>query len=574
MCLVLVSLHGQACPPAVSHAGVVPMLPSLTPEACREISSPCLADTTNHEKEAGDGRLFDSFSPSPSRGMEIVPCLEQLCATASPQISLIRTLVVPRIVCLWPSLGNAQIWPRSTRGRINDSNVLREMAQKEDDMRVLYERCCGLDIHKASVAACALVSEKGKTKDETRRFGTMRADLVELAGWLQQKGIRHVAMESTGVYWKPVWNILEPAGFELLLANAQDVKIVPGRKTDQKDCQWIADLHQHGLLRNSFVPPRPIRDLRDLTRTRAILTQEHTSTCNRIQKVLEDANIKLRSVASDVFGASGRAILQALMKEEKDAEALADLAKGVLRNKIPQLRRALEGQVTAHHRLLITGHWKQMEFLEHQIADLETRIAGRMKPTPEEMVATTQNVSDSAPAALSPREEAILLWMEIPGVGWISACNMVAELGVNMDQFPSAAHVASWAAWCPGNNESAGKRFSGKTRKGNVWLRRTMCEVAWAASHTKGTYFAAQFRRLAARRGQKRALMAVAHSILVTAYHMLKHKRHYHELGADFFDVLNRDKVRDRLVERLAKLGFDVILKSKETVESASGQSR
>ena len=437
-------------------------------------------------------------------------------------------------------------------------------------MRIMYERCCGLDIHKASIAACALISEKGKPQEETRRFGTMTADLRELAGWLQQKGIRHVAMESTGVYWKPVWNILEPAGFELLLANAQEVKVVPGRKTDQKDSQWIADLHKHGLLRNSFVPPRAIRDLRDLTRTRAILTQEHTSICNRIQKVLEDANIKLGSVASDVFGVSGRAILRALMKEEHDAEALADLSKGLLRKKIPQLRRALEGQVTAHHRSLLTGQWSRMEFLEREIVDLETQIAERMKPTPEETAWTLPNTAEDAPAPLSPREEAIQLWMEIPGVGWTAACSMVAELGVNMDQFPSAAHVASWAALCPGNNESAGKRLSGKTRKGNVWLRRTMCEVAWAASHTKDTYFAAQFHRIASRRGNKRALMAVAHSILVTAYHMLKHKRHYQELGADFFDAINRDKVRDRLVQRLAKLGFDVTLKSKDSIASDS----
>src|SRR5881628_1369143 len=217
------------------------------------------------------------------------------------------------------------------------------MAQKEDVMRVMYERCCGLDIHKSSITACALISEKGKTQEETRRFGTMTGDLQELAEWLQEKGIRHVAMESTGVYWKPVWNILEPAGFELLLANAQEVKIVPGRKTDQKDSQWIADLHQHGLLRKSFVPPKQIRDLRDLTRTRATLAQDHSSICNRIQKVLEDANIKLASVASDVFGASGRAILQALMKGESDAEGLAELSQGRLRNKIPELRRALEG---------------------------------------------------------------------------------------------------------------------------------------------------------------------------------------------------------------------------------------
>jgi transposase len=444
------------------------------------------------------------------------------------------------------------------------------MAHKEDVMRVMYERCCGLDIHKSSIAACALITEKGKPREETRRFGAMTGDLRELAGWLQQKGIRHVAMESTGVYWKPVWNILEPAGFELLLANAQEVKVVPGRKTDQKDSQWIADLHKHGLLRKSFVPPRSIRDVRDLTRTRAILTQEHTSVCNRIQKVLEDANIKLGSVASDVFGVSGRAILRALMKEEKDPEVLAELSKGTLRKKIPQLRRALEGQITAHHRSLLTGHWNRMEFLEQQIVDFETQIAQRMKPTPEEMALTIQNAAEEAPLPLSPREEAIQLWMEIPGVGWTAACSMVAELGVNMDQFPSAAHVASWAGLCPGNNESAGKRLSGKTRKGNVWLRRTMCEVAWAASHTKDSYFAAQFRRIASRRGNKRALVALAHSILVTAYHMLRHKRHYKELGGDFFDVINRDQVRNRLVQRLTKLGFEVKLMTKGAVENVT----
>src|SRR5437588_5570352 len=446
---------------------------SLNYWVIRSVSSPCLADTTNDEK--GSRRWQDCLIVSVraiSRHGDR-PLLGAAVATASPSVSLIRTFQWYRELSLSAEVGAIpKFRPKSTRGRLNASDVLRVTAQKEDAMRVVYERCCGLDIHKASIAACALISEKGKTEEQSRRFGTMTADLRELAAWLEQKAIRHVAMESTGVYWKPVWNILQAAGRELLLANAQEVKVVPGRKTDQKDSQWIADLYKHGLLRNSFVPPRAIRDLRELTRARAILTQEHTSVCNRIQKVLEDANIKLGSVASDVFGASGRAILQALMKEENDAQVLAELSKGRLRNKIPQLRRALEGQVTAHHRFLIKEHWQRMEFLEDQIAQFETQIAQHMKPTPEEMAFRIQNAAEEAPLPLSPREEAIQLWMEIPGVGWTAACSMVAELGVNMDQFPSAAHVASWAGLCPGNNESAGKRLSGKTRTGNVWLRR------------------------------------------------------------------------------------------------------
>jgi len=357
-----------------------------------------------------------------------------------------------------------------------------------------------------------------------------------------------------------VWNILEAEGFDLLLANAQEVRIVPGRKTDQKDSQWIADLHQHGLLRKSFVPPKQIRDLRDLTRTRAVLTQEHSSICNRIQKVLEDANIKLASVASDVFGASGRAILRALMQGESDAQALAGLSRGRLRNKIPELRRALEGRVTGHHRFLIDRHWRQMESLETQVRQFEVEIAKRMQPTTDEIARMRESLPADAALPPSPREEAISLWMELPGVGLTTASSMVAELGINMEQFPTAAHLASWAALCPGNNESAGKRMSGKTRKGNVWLRRSMCEAAWAATHTKNTYFAAQFARIASRRGKKRALIAVAHSLLVVAWHMLKKKKHYRELGADFFDVLNKDQVKRRLVQRLARLGFEVTL--------------
>jgi transposase len=311
-------------------------------------------------------------------------------------------------------------------------------------------------------------------------------------------------------------------------------------------------------LRKSFVPVKQIRDLRDLTRTGATLAQDHSSTCNRIQKVLEDGNIKLASGASDVFGASGRAMLQALMKGENDAAALAELSKGRLRNKIPELRRALEGRVTGHHRFLIDRHWRQMESLENQMRQFEEEIAARMKPTAEEIARLRESIPADAPLPPSPREEAIGLWMELPGIGLTTASSMVAELGVHMEQFPTSGHLASWAALCPGNNESAGKRMSGKTRKGNVWLRRTMCEAAWAAAHSQNTYFAAQFGRIAARRGKKRALIAVAHSLLVVAYQILKNKKHYRELGDDFFDGLHKDQVKRRLVQRLAKLGFQV----------------
>jgi transposase len=299
--------------------------------------------------------------------------------------------------------------------------------------------------------------------------------------------------------------------------------------------------------------------LRDLRRTRATLTQDHSSICNRIQKVLEDGNIKLACVASDVFGASGRAMVQALMNGESDAQVLAELSKGRLRAKLSQLQRALDGRVTGHHRFLLHQHWEQLKLLEDQIREFDQEIARRMHATQEEL-GLVESLGEGAPMAISSRDAAIGLWMELPGVGRTAASVMVAELGVNMEQFPTSGDMASWAALCPGNNDSAGKRKSGRTRKGNVWLRRTMSEVAWAASHTTDTYFAAQFRRIASRRGKKRALIAVAHSILVAAYYMLKYKRHYQELGGDFFDVLNKDQVKRRLVQRLGKLGFEVTL--------------
>ncbi len=409
-------------------------------------------------------------------------------------------------------------------------------------MRIVYARCCGVDVHKKSITACVLLRDAaGTTQQEIRRFGTMTRDLLELADWLHGLQVTHVAMESTGVYWKPVWNILE-GQFAMMLVNAQHIKAVPGRKTDTKDCQWIADLLQHGLLRGSFVPPPPIRELRDLTRLRTSLRQDHTAVANRMQKILEDANLKLASVASDWLGVSGRAMLAQLLAGEEDVAKLAGLARGRLREKIPALQLALHGRLTDHHRWLLRLQWEQLEFLESQIARLDAQIQ----------------------AHVTEYQEAITLCTTIPGIEEVAAANLVAEIGVNMEQFPSAQHLASWAGLCPGNHESAGKRLSGTSRKGNAWLRRSLCQAAWAASHTKDTYLATQFRRLAARKGKKRAIVAVAHTILVMVYHMLKAKQPYRELGADFLDRRHAEQVKRYLLKRLERLGLQVTVGSSE----------
>ena len=409
-------------------------------------------------------------------------------------------------------------------------------------MHVVYSSCCGLDVHKRSITACLLLSGSGgKGHHEIRRFGTMTRDLLELADWLQCHHVTHVAMESTGVYWKPVWNILE-GQFEVVLVNAQHIKAVPGRKTDIKDCQWIAELLQHGLLRGSFVPPTPIRQLRDLTRMRTSLRQDHTAIANRMQKILEDANIKLAAVASDWLGVSGRAILSQLLAGEEDAEKLAELSRGRLRSKLPAMQLALEGRMTEHHRWMLRVLHEQLLFLEVQIAKLEAKIQDQ----------------------LSDYQEAIALCTTIPGIEEVAAANLIAEIGVNMAQFPSAQHLASWAGICPGNHESAGKRLSGKPRKGSAWLRRSLCQAAWAASHTKETYLAARFQRLAARKGKKRAIVAVAHTILVSLYDMLKNKQPYRELGADFLDRRNTENIKRYLLKRLERLGLQVTVHSSE----------
>jgi transposase len=406
-------------------------------------------------------------------------------------------------------------------------------------MEVVYPCCCGLDVHKASITACVLGAEgRGPTRKEKRRFGTFTADLLALADWLRACGVTHIAMEATGVYWKPIWNVLEGQFSEVLLVNAQHIKAVPGRKTDQKDSEWIADLLQHGLLRGSFVPPRPTRELRDLTRYRVSLTEECNRVANRIQKVLEDANLKLASVATDALGASGRAMLRAMLAGEDNPETLAELAKGLLRNKIPALRQALVGRVTEHHRFMLRQLLDDLEHAEAKRTTIEEEIDRRLRPFQPDVARLCT----------------------IPGVDRVTAWGVLSEIGFNMAQFPSADHLASWAGMCPGNFESAGKRLNGKTRKGSAVLRRHLCQAAWAVSTQRNTYLSALFRRIAARRGKKRATMAVGHAILVIAFHLLNRQTTYVDLGHDYFDRRSADAVRRSLVKRLQSLGHSVSL--------------
>ena len=402
-------------------------------------------------------------------------------------------------------------------------------------MEVVHEVCCGLDVHKKSVTACVLWAS-GRRR-QTRAFGTFTRELLELGDWLRACGVTHVAMESTGVYWKPVWNLLE-GQFEVLLVNAQHIKAVPGRKTDQKDSEWIADLLQHGLLRASFVPPTPIRELRDLTRYRASLAQEINRIANRIQKVLEDANIKLASVATDALGASGRAMLEAIIQGEQDSQHLAEMSRGLLRNKIPELQEALQGRVTAHHRFMLRELLDHLYFVQSKMQRIEQEVAER----------------------LGPFQSEVARLCTIPGVDRVTAWGLLAEIGMSMKQFPDAQHLASWAGLCPGSHESAGKRKSGKIRKGSLWLRRCLCQGAWAVSTKKNNYLSALYRRLAVRRGSKRATIAVAHNLLVIAYYILRDGTCYSDLGADYFDRLNPEGLRRRLTKRLEGLGFKVTL--------------
>lgn len=405
-------------------------------------------------------------------------------------------------------------------------------------MEVVYPRCCGLDVHQKSVTACVLTVEpSGKRRKELRTFGTMTDDLLALADWLVTMGCTHVAMESTGVYWKPIYNLLEGA-FELLVVNAQHIKAVPGRKSDVRDAEWIADLLQHGLLRRSYIPDRPQRELRELVRYRTALVREQTREFNRVQKVLEGANIKLASVVSTMTGRSVRAMLEALVAGTTNPAIVAELAQGRLRQKRGDLERALAGRLGPHQRFMLTEQLAHLESLEEGIARLSAEIKTRLRPFETEL----QRLDT------------------IPGVAQATAEVVAAELGMDMTRFPTDRHCASWSGLCPGQDESAGKRGSGRTRKGSPALRGALVQAAHAAARTKDTYLSAQYHRLAARRGKKRAAVAVAHTILTIMYHILRTGSTYHELGGNFFDERDRERVARRQVTRLERLGYRVTL--------------
>jgi transposase len=417
------------------------------------------------------------------------------------------------------------------------------------DEEVLHVRCCGLDVHKETVVACLRVSEPGKRMQQTvRTFPTTTRGLLELGDWLAAERVPIVAMESTGVYWKPVWNLLEGRAtvdgelIRIMLVNARHVKNVPGRKTDVKDSQWLAKLLSGGMLRASFVPERPQRELRDLTRQRVQLIEDKTRVANRLQKVLEDANIKLSSVASDVLGVSGRDMLRAIIEGSKSPRQIAELARMRLRTKIPQLVEALAGGVRDHHRFMLKTLLEQVEYIEGQIELFDKRIEEVMSPLELEAV---QKLDD------------------IPGFDRRSAENVLAEIGTDMDRFPTAGHLSTWAGIAPGNNESAGKRRSGRITEGNKWLKRALSQTAWAASRTKSSYFRAQHRRISYRRGPRRATIAVGHSQLCVVYEMLKRGTAYHDLGADYFEKRDSERLKTNLVTRLHRLGYEVTVTAK-----------
>jgi transposase len=413
----------------------------------------------------------------------------------------------------------------------------KEAPEMADPIQVIHPCCCGLDVHKREVQACLLRSTPGGTvRQEQRTFATMTDDLLALLDWLLAAGCTHVAMESSGVYWKPIYNLLD-GHVEVLVVNAQHIKAVPGRKTDVKDAAWIAGLLRHGLVQPSFVPDRAQRELRELTRYRKSLVDERSAEVNRLQKTLEGANIKLAGVASDVVGASGREMLERLVAGQTDPALLAQCARGKLRRKIPELERALAGSVGPHQRFLVARQLAHIDYLDATIAEVSAEIAQR----------------------LAPFEEEIALLDTIPGVGRETAEALLAEIGTDMGQFPSAAHLASWAGMCPGNHESAGKRKGGKTRKGSRWLRALLVVAAQAAGRTKKTALGARFRAVTARRGRKRAAVAIGHAILLLAYQLLTRREPYDDSRLQQTRT-PRHASPDHLVQQLRALGFAVTL--------------
>jgi transposase len=406
-------------------------------------------------------------------------------------------------------------------------------------MQVLYPRCAGLDVHKATVVACVRIAEGGQIRSDIRQFATTTPGLLALSDWLTGYGVTHVAMEATGVYWKPVWHLLEGA-FDLVLANAAHIRNVPGRKSDVTDAAWIADLLAHGLIRGSFVPPTAVQALRDLTRTRKQLVRELAQHTQRIEKTLEDCNLKLGAVISNIIGVSGRAILDAIIAGESDPEALAARADARLRSSREALVEALRGQVTAHHRFLLRQHLQLIDSLRATIAAFEAQIG----------------------TALQPFRQAAERLATIPGVSTIAAHVIVAEVGIDMARFPTVRHLISWAGLCPRLDESAGKTRSRRVRKGAPWLKTVLVQCAWAATRTKGTYLQAQYHRVKSRRGAKRAVVAVAASILTAAYHIIQDGVVYRDLGGDYFTQRDKLKVAQRLTRRLKDLGYDVELRA------------
>lgn len=401
-------------------------------------------------------------------------------------------------------------------------------------MEVLYPRCAGLDVHKDLIVACVRIAQGQRVDYQTREFGTTTKELLALLDWLSSHAVTHVAMESTGVYWKPVWHILE-GSFELTLGNAKQMKTVPGRKSDQKDSTWISDLQAHGLIKPSFVPPRQIQELRDLTRTRKQFMRERSRHIQRIQKVLEDANVKLASVLSDIMGLSGRRILDALVRGESDPVKMANLAHGSVKASRTKIAEALDGKVTRHHRFMLALHLRHIESVDAEVQMLEEQIQ----------------------KALEPFRDAVELIQTHPGVGPDAAASIIAEIGADMSVFPTADHLVAWGCLSPGLNGTGGKKTSYPTRRAK-WLKATMTQCAWAATHKRDSYMCAQYHRIKARRGKKKAIVAVGATILRDIWHMLTNNTPYQELGYDFYDRRNRERSARRLVHRLQKMGYDV----------------